>query len=209
MPASAVPNRWEKDIAAFEAADMNTPPPKKAVVFVGSSSIRMWDLAASIPLVSFIKRGFGGAQISDVVLFADRIITKYDPAAVVVYVGGVDIGRGRKAGAVYKDFLALCDRIHAKRKNTPILYVSIKPSFKKWDTWPEAKKANSLIRQHAAETSFVQYVDIVPVTLGDDGQPKPEIFRKDGGHLNAAGYHAWTKVLEPALKSALRASGEN
>src|SRR5262245_8670185 len=35
-------DRWEKDIAAFEAKDKASPPPENEIVFVGSSSIRMW-----------------------------------------------------------------------------------------------------------------------------------------------------------------------
>jgi hypothetical protein len=31
-------SRWEKDIAAFEAADRSNPPPKDAILFVGCLS---------------------------------------------------------------------------------------------------------------------------------------------------------------------------
>src|SRR5262245_298810 len=34
--------QWEKDVAAFEAADRTTPPPKNALLFVGSSTIVRW-----------------------------------------------------------------------------------------------------------------------------------------------------------------------
>jgi hypothetical protein len=36
------PVRWEKDIQAFEAADKTNPPPKNAILFIGSSSIKRW-----------------------------------------------------------------------------------------------------------------------------------------------------------------------
>jgi hypothetical protein len=42
-------SRWEKDIAAFEKRDADAPPPRDAVLFAGSSSIRLWDLKKSFP----------------------------------------------------------------------------------------------------------------------------------------------------------------
>ena len=35
-------SQWEKDVAAFEAADRTNPPPKDATLFVGSSTIVRW-----------------------------------------------------------------------------------------------------------------------------------------------------------------------
>src|SRR4051812_24449081 len=52
------PNRWEKDIAAFEKRDQDKPPPKNAVLFVGSSTIRLWDLGKAFPGIDTINRGF-------------------------------------------------------------------------------------------------------------------------------------------------------
>src|SRR5688572_5486143 len=72
--------KWEKDIAAFEAMDRTNPPPKGAVLFVGSSSIRFWtNIARDFPNLKVISRGFGGSHLSDVTHFADRIIIPYQP----------------------------------------------------------------------------------------------------------------------------------
>ena len=53
--------KWEKTIAAFEAADQKQAPVKNGVVFVGSCSIRMWDVKQSSPDLPVINRGFGGS----------------------------------------------------------------------------------------------------------------------------------------------------
>ncbi|WP_223676341.1 hypothetical protein [Novilysobacter selenitireducens] len=67
--------RWEPDIAAFEASDRHSPPPEGGVVFVGSSSIRMWDtLARDFPEAGVINRGFGGSRVRDSVHYAHRIV---------------------------------------------------------------------------------------------------------------------------------------
>ena len=58
--------KWEKEIGAFEAADRTNPPPKGALLFIGSSTIRMWKtLAQDLPGHTTINRGFGGSQIVD------------------------------------------------------------------------------------------------------------------------------------------------
>src|SRR5215471_13471132 len=67
-------SRWEKDIAAFERRDKEKPPPKNAILFAGSSSIRLWDLSKSFPGLQTINRGFGGSHLADVTHFAPRIV---------------------------------------------------------------------------------------------------------------------------------------
>jgi hypothetical protein len=36
--------KWEKDIPAYEQADRTSPPPKGGLLFIGSSTIRLWRL---------------------------------------------------------------------------------------------------------------------------------------------------------------------
>ena len=83
---------WEADIAAFEAEDLSQLPPADATLFVGSSSIRLWKTLSEdmAPLVT-LRRGFGGARMRDVVHYADRLITVYRPAQLVLFVGSNDI----------------------------------------------------------------------------------------------------------------------
>ena len=58
--------KWESEIAAFEAGDRTNPPPRDCILFVGSSSIRMWStLRHDFPGLPVVNRGFGGSQIAD------------------------------------------------------------------------------------------------------------------------------------------------
>jgi hypothetical protein len=87
--------RWEKEIAAFEQQDRESPSPKNAILFVGSSSIRLWDLPRSFPGTDVINRGFGGTQLADAAHFAPRIVVKYEPRLVVLYAGDNDVAAGK------------------------------------------------------------------------------------------------------------------
>src|SRR5687768_18355833 len=101
--ASAQPAPFEKEIAAFEAADAKKPPPQGAVLFVGSSSIRLWKLADSFPGMHSINRGFGGSQLADSVYYAERIVIKHKPRTVVVYAGDNDLAGGKTPEQVAGD----------------------------------------------------------------------------------------------------------
>src|SRR5688500_12800475 len=83
--------RWEKAIAAYEEADKKDPPAKGGVLFIGSSTIRMWrSLSSDFPGHNVINRGFGGSQIVDSTHFAERLIFPHEPKMVVLRAGGND-----------------------------------------------------------------------------------------------------------------------
>ena len=193
-------SRWEKDIAAFERRDRDPPPPKDAVVFVGSSSIRLWDLAKSFPGVATINRGFGGSELADSVHFASRIVTRYEPRLVVVYAGDNDIAAGKTPEQVHAAFRDFVRAVHKDLPKVRILYLSIKPSIARWKLVDRGRKANALIEKTCKEDDRLLYVDVSTPLLGEDGKPRPELFRRDGLHLNDKGYEVWASVLRPYLK---------
>ena len=63
------------------------------------------------------------------------------------------------------------------------------------------RAANEQIEGHCDEDPNLVFADIAKVTLGEDGKPRPEIFKKDGLHLNEAGYASWKTVIEPLIGS--------
>ena len=100
--------QWSHDIAAFGAADRAHPPAPDAVLFIGSSSIRLWTtLATDFPQVRTINRGFGGSEIDDSTYFADRIVAPYRPGAIVMYAGDNDLADGDTSAARAEDFAGL------------------------------------------------------------------------------------------------------
>ncbi len=192
--------RWEKDIAAFEAADKTTPPPKDAVVFVGSSSIRLWKSAPEhFSKHRIINRGFGGSYMSDSVAFADRIVIPYHPKLVVLYAGDNDIAAGKSPEQVCDDFMTFVARLHASLPDTRIAYLAIKPSPSRLKYFEQHKRANELIREASATNDKLVYVDVWTPMLGADGKPREELFLKDRLHLNDEGYKLWAGIVGPVL----------
>jgi lysophospholipase L1-like esterase len=193
-------SKWEKAIEAFEQQDKEKPPPKHAVLFVGSSSIRLWDLKKSFPDLEAINRGFGGSQIADTVHFAPRLILKHQPRLVVFYAGDNDIAAGKSPQRVCEDFQALIQAIHKELPRTKVVFLAIKPSRARWQQAEKQQQANALIEALCTKDERLFYLDIVKPMLGDDGKPRRELFVSDGLHLTEKGYELWAGLLKPLLK---------
>lgn len=193
-------DKWEKEIADFEDRDKTDPPPQHALLFVGSSSIRGWDLHESFPDRMTINRGFGGSEIADSIRYANRIIFPYKPRVIVVYAGDNDINNGKDAKTVFKDYQTLTRKIHAKLPKARIVFVAIKPSIKRWRLVEKMRKANQLILEATTKDARLEFVDIDKPMIGDDGLPRKELFKADGLHLNKQGYQLWAEVTRPYLK---------
>jgi lysophospholipase L1-like esterase len=191
--------RWGTAFAAFDADDAAHPRAPGGVLFVGSSSIRLWnDLEAqfaNLPVV--INRGFGGSQLSDCVRNLSRLVLPYRPRAVLVYAGDNDLAAGVAPKDVLRRFTAFVDGVHAELPWTKIVYISIKPSPARTRLLPEIREANDLIRDYAARADGVEYADVFNPMLDTSGKPRRELFRADRLHLNSDGYALWKGIIAP------------
>lgn len=198
--SGAEPDRWEEDIAAFEAADRQDAPARGGIVFIGSSSIRKWNLNCWLPGKKAVNRGFGGSQMADSAHYAGRILIPLKPKRVVLYAGDNDINAGKTPAVVLADYKSFVAEVHAALPDTKIAFIAIKPSLKRWNLVGTMREANTLIRQVAASDPRLDYIDIDGPMLGTDGKPKPELFADDGLHLSDAGYRLWTSIVKPYLR---------
>jgi lysophospholipase L1-like esterase len=193
-------DRWEPEIHAFELADRAKPPTPGGVVFIGSSSIRMWkSLSDDFPNANALNRGFGGSRIADSTRFVPRIVTPLHPRLVVLYAGDNDIVEGASAKTVLADFKAFVAAVRNDAPTTPIVFISIKPSPSRVHLIDTMRDANASVRAYAATQAGIRYVDVFDAMLGQDGQPRKELFGPDGLHMNAAGYRMWVSILTPEL----------
>lgn len=192
--------RWEKNILAIEKRLTANPPKPGAVFFAGSSSIVGWDLNKSFPGAGHVNVGFGGSVIADSAHFAPRILTPHRPGTVVFYAGDNDIGRGDKAEAVAANFKAFVAAVRKDNPSVRVLFVAVKPSLARWKLFDTQRKANALVRSYCEAEKGLTFVDVVPLMLGADGQPLPELFQKDGLHMTPKGYEVWTAAVNKALR---------
>ncbi|MHC4925755.1 MAG: GDSL-type esterase/lipase family protein [Planctomycetota bacterium] len=191
--------RWGKEINAFKEWDAKNSVPDDAVLFVGSSSIRLWETVRSFPELKVINRGFGGSDIKSVTYFFDKIVSCYKPSKIIFYAGDNDIAEGLSPEAVYNDFKVFYQLCSDKLPEVEIIYISIKYSGRRIDFIPKMKKANSLIKNFCETKSNLLYVDLASCLLDEKGLPNDDVFVEDRLHLNEAGYRLWTDILKPIL----------
>jgi lysophospholipase L1-like esterase len=198
------PARFEKAVREFEAADQKQPPPSGAIVCIGSSSMRGWHSAIEEDLapLTVIPRGFGGSNMNDALQYADRIVIPYRPRAIVLYEGDNDIEQRIPPEKVVATFRAFVGKVHKHLPDARIYVLSIKPSIRRWQSWPQAKEANRLIAEACAKDKRLVYVDVASPMLDADGQPCKDLFQKDNLHMTRPGYVVWRDVLRPVLLKA-------
>lgn len=198
---TADPRRFEQEITAFESADKTNPPPKNAILFIGSSSIRRWTtLAQDFPRYQVINRGFGGSHLSDSVYYFNRIVLPYNPRMIVLFAGSNDIDFGKTPDQVFEDFKEFVKKAERALPKARIAYISISTVPSRAKEVEQVKRANQLISGFVASEKRLRFIDVFHAMLGPDGKPQPDIFVSDNLHLNAKGYAIWTQVITPYLE---------
>ncbi len=194
------PNRWEEEIKAFEREDKKNFPPKNAVLFIGSSSIRVWkDLPEDMKGLQVINRGFGGSTAEDALHFVDRIVIPYEPAKIVYYEGDNDIASGTRPEDFIKTTIQFIEKVHKNLPQSEIYLISVKPSLKRMDVWGKITEANKMLEELANKKDYVHYIDVRSLMLDDDGNLRNDIFLQDSIHLNRKGYDLWKSAIRPVL----------
>lgn len=192
---------FEAEIQQFMEADNISMPPRGAVLFVGSSSIRLWNnLEKDFPSHKVINRGFGGSSLKDVNQYKDKIIFPYRPAQVVIYCGENDIASGVTASEVFSRFKDLYSSVRTNLPKATVIFISMKPSPSRAQFQAEIRAGNKLISDFLKKQKRARYVDVFTPMLDKDGKPREELFKSDMLHMNDQGYAIWKQKLEPLLK---------
>jgi lysophospholipase L1-like esterase len=208
-PAAAPASPFESEIRSFESQDQRSPPPRRPIVFIGSSSIRIWTtLEQDFPRQRVLNRGFGGSHISDSVGFVERIVVPYAPPLIVMYAGGNDIDAGKTPAVVAADFQAFVARVWSHLPRTQIAFISIAPNPARWRQADRIRQANSLIAAACRADPRLRFIDVFPRMLGADGQPRGDLYLEDGLHMNRKGYEVWIPLVRETIQAVLsRPSG--
>lgn len=195
LPADAP---FRKEILRFAELDRERPPPQCPVLFVGSSSIRLWQtLAEDMAPLPVLNRGFGGSSIADANYYFDRIVAPYRPRAIVFYAGENDLDAGRSPADVAAEFRRFLDAKRRTLGDTPIFFISAKPSKLRFAQLARQSELNAAIRTLAADSRDLVFVDVVPAML-TNGQPR-DLFIEDGLHMAPVGYAIWRDIVGDAL----------
>ncbi|HEX7980659.1 MAG TPA: SGNH/GDSL hydrolase family protein [Gemmatimonadaceae bacterium] len=202
-PAGSVDlDRFASEIDAFDAADRAAPPAPGGIVFVGSSTIRLWSsLAGDFAGMPVINRGFGGSTFPEAQHYLQRTVVRYHPRTVVVYEGDNDLAGGRTPQQVADDYRAFVRGVRDSLPNARIVFLAIKPSPSRWKLESQRQEANRLVRAIVATDANQTFVDVgAPMLDPSSGRPRPALYRADSLHMTPAGYAIWRATVAPVLK---------
>jgi hypothetical protein len=190
--------QWEKEISVFERKDATNPPPRGGIVFIGSSTIRLWKtLATDYPGEPVINRGFGGSEIVDSTYFAPRILFPCKPRKVFFRAGGNDLWNGKSVDQVFADFKDFAETVHARLPEAKIYYISWSPSIQRWKQHDQEKDLNARVAGYITNQPYLRYIETYDLPLGPNGKPQSKLFIADGLHFDAAGYRLLAARVRP------------
>ena len=192
---------YENEIIEFRERDKQAMPAPGGTLFIGSSSIRMWDdLEQRFPETPIVKRGVGGCELSHFVAFyMDSIVYPYKAQQIFVYAGENDIVNGKSAKNVTKSFKTLWKLLRKDNPGVSIYFLAIKPSNSRLQ-WTDAfMDTNQRIAKFLRNKKQGAYIDVATVVQGTDGMPNDDLFLADKLHLNSQGYDQWEEVLKPYI----------
>lgn len=173
------------------------------VLFLGSSSIRLWPhLKKAMYPLNVKQRGYGGATMRDLMINYRSVMGPYQPKTIVLYCDN-DIC-GWKEGdleveevlALYKAFISMIHHDYPERK---IYFLSIKHSLSRITLREKQQQLNSLMAEYANTDPYLEYVDVSSLLINENGDVNDALFMDDHLHLNAKGYQRWNAKLKPLL----------
>ena len=199
-------DKWEADIVKLENKDREHVDPKDAVLFIGSSSIRLWKtLAEDMAPHATINRGYGGAKFSDLAVYVDRIVNPHEFKALVIFVGNDIVGKegDKSPEEVARLFKYIVDQVRKTHKTQPIFLIAVTPTPSRFKAWPQIRKANAALQSVCEADPSLHFIATEKQYLDANGQPIPKYFVEDMLHQNADGYQLWSKIVRESLDQVL------
>ena len=204
---------YDGEIRRFVRLDNENPPPKRGVLFVGSSIFREWrevrDFAADLAPLPAVNRAFGGStardQLSDDIM--EAIVFPHDPRVLVYYCGSNDLNEGASPRAIRDAFAAwsekalerasVSSRVVSRGRSAAsprapaslqIVFVSINRAPQKTPLWDALDETNALVKAYCEERGETHaFADVNPALFEDGSRmtrPRRRLFRDDGLHFD-------------------------
>ncbi|MEN9385633.1 MAG: Sialate O-acetylesterase [Bacteroidota bacterium] len=194
-------NPFEKEILAYEKQDSLSMPAKGQILFIGSSSFRLWKSfeADMKGLPASFNRGFGGSTLADALYYFDRMVVKYQPKWIMMYEGDNDLAKGKlpqQIAAEYDEFKA---RLKKQVPGAKLVFVAARPSLARVALVEKQKELNGLIK---AKGDY--FIDMHSPFYLADGSLMMDIFVADKLHLNEKGYAIFAKQIRQFVQSTIK-----
>ena len=200
--------QFEKEVSLLESLDLVEKAGEKELLFIGSSSIRLWDnIQVDMYPYSSVKRGYGGAHFYDFIHFSERLVKNHSPKAILIFVANDITGSKNftnlvgdlSPNEVKKLFRYNYKLIRSIHKHIPIFLIETTPTPKRWKVWNKILKANKKLEGFCEQEPNLYFISTRDKFIGADGLPIQSLFLNDELHLNVDGYKLWSSVIKSKL----------
>ena len=196
----------ESEIQKFEQLDKTETYPDEAIIFAGSSSIRLWStIAEDMAPYPVIQRGYGGAKLSDYAVYAERIFDSHPCKAVVIFIANDITGsdNDKSPEEIGRLFRYILNTIREKNPEAAVFWIGITPTGSRWSVWPQIQKANETIKNICIKEKNTHFISTDNAFLNGNGLPDDELFVSDKLHLSKKGYVLWTEIIKKEISKII------
>jgi lysophospholipase L1-like esterase len=196
-------NQFTNEIKAFRKQDSIQKPNDGMLLFIGSSSFRLWkDVKSDFNNTNILNRAFGGATLLDLIYFQNDVVLKYKPKKIFIYCGENDIASSEKVTPkmVFKRYKTFYKTLRKQFPETPIIFVSLKPAISRWHMKDRMMATNKLISQFMKGKKNATFINIWDDMI-ENGEPKKDIYIQDNLHMNAKGYAIWVEKMNALVNN--------
>lgn len=197
--------KWNDEIANLAAQNIKTNDPQ-SILFLGSSTIRLWDnLKEDVAPYTTIKRGYGGAKFCDLAIHCPQLIDGLKFRAAVVFVANDITGSVADKEPAEIKRLAKIVIASLKKNNplSPVILLSITATPSRFNHWKRIQAANRALSTISDEIADVYFLETEDSYLTEDGKPIEEYFVDDRLHQTPAGYQLLGKLVRTKLNEVL------
>ena len=200
--------QFEEEVSILERLDVEEKAGEKDILFIGSSSIRLWDnINEDMYPYSSVKRGYGGAHFYDLIHFSERLVKNHTPKAIIIFVanditgsnGLTNLVGDLSPNEVKRLFKLNYKLIRSIHKFIPIFLIETTPTLKRWKVWSEILKSNKKLESFCKKEPNLYYISTRDKFIGVDGLPIKSLFLNDELHLNTDGYKLWSNIIKTKL----------
>ena len=204
--------KWQEDVAKLAVGNA-TDGGAEHVLFLGSSSFRLWDtIHEDLAPVKVVKRAYGGARFRDLAIYTPELIAGLRFSKAVIFIANDITGKENEdtdPETTSKLARLVIAQLRSEHPEVPIHLVAVTPTPVRYKHWPRIQVTNRMLRKIAETTPGVFYIPTAYAFLDRDGHPRAELFKEDRLHLNSIGYQIWARILLGAFETADQESQES
>ena len=196
--------KWQEDVSKLAAGNA-TDGGAEHVLFLGSSSFRLWDtIHVDLAPVKVVKRAYGGARFRDLAIYTPELIAGLRFSKAVIFIANDITGKENEdtdPETTSKLSRLVIAQLRSEQPEVPIHLVAVTPTPVRYKHWPRIQVTNRMLRKIAETTPGVFYIPTAYAFLDRDGHPRAELFKEDRLHLNSIGYQIWARILLGAFET--------